>query len=40
VVPDAALAEVPAALRAPAIVAAPLPEIGDQRLEVCAQACG
>jgi uncharacterized protein (TIGR03032 family) len=38
VVPDAALADVPAALRAPAIAAAPLAEIGDERLEVCAQA--
>jgi uncharacterized protein (TIGR03032 family) len=40
VVPDAALADVPAALRAPAITAPPLAEIGDERLEVCAQACG
>ena len=40
VVPDAALAEVPAALRAPAIPAAPLAELGDKPHEVCAQACG
>jgi hypothetical protein len=40
VVPDAALADVPAALCAPAIPAAPLAEIGDKRLEVGAPACG
>jgi uncharacterized protein (TIGR03032 family) len=39
VVPDAALADVPASLRAPAIPAPPLAKIGDERLEVCAQAC-
>jgi hypothetical protein len=40
VVPDAALADVPAALRAPAIPTAPSAEIDDKRLEVGAQACG
>jgi uncharacterized protein (TIGR03032 family) len=40
VLPDAALADVPAALRAATISAPPLTEIGDERLEVCAQACG
>jgi uncharacterized protein (TIGR03032 family) len=40
VLPDAALADVPAAQRAPAIGGTPLAEIGVQRLEVCAQACG
>jgi uncharacterized protein (TIGR03032 family) len=40
VVPDAALAEVPAALRAPAITAPFLAEVGDERLEVSAQSCG
>jgi uncharacterized protein (TIGR03032 family) len=40
VVPDAALAEVPAALRAPAIPGPPLAEIGGKPLEACAQACG
>jgi uncharacterized protein (TIGR03032 family) len=40
VVPDAALVDVPATLRARAIPAVPLPEIGDRRLEVGAQACG
>jgi uncharacterized protein (TIGR03032 family) len=40
VVPDQALADVPAALRAPAIAAPALAEIGDERLEIRAQACG
>jgi uncharacterized protein (TIGR03032 family) len=39
VVPDQALADVPAALRAPAIAAPPLAEIGEERLEIGAQAC-
>jgi hypothetical protein len=40
VVPDQALADVPAALRAPAIAAPALAEIRDERLEIRAQACG
>jgi uncharacterized protein (TIGR03032 family) len=40
VVPDAALADVPAALRVPAIPTAPSAEICDKPNEVCAQACG
>jgi hypothetical protein len=40
VVPDAALADVPAALRALAIAPAALAQVGDERLEIRAQACG
>jgi hypothetical protein len=40
VVPDAAPADVPAALRAPAIAPPALAGIGDERLEIRAQACG
>jgi hypothetical protein len=40
VVPDAALVDVPAALRPPAIPVPPLPETHGKRFEVCAQACG
>jgi uncharacterized protein (TIGR03032 family) len=40
VLPDAALADVPAAQRASAIGVTPLAQIDEQRLDVCAQACG
>jgi uncharacterized protein (TIGR03032 family) len=40
VVPDAALGDVPAALRAPTIPASRLAEIGEEPFEVCAQAWG
>jgi hypothetical protein len=40
VVPDAALADVPAALRAPVVRATFSAELGNGRSEVCARACG
>jgi hypothetical protein len=40
VVPGAAPADVPASLRPPLVPAPPFAEIGDKRLEVCAQTCG
>jgi hypothetical protein len=40
VVPNAALADVPAALRAPAITAPTSADVGDEHLEVFARACG
>jgi hypothetical protein len=40
VVPDAALADVPATLRAPILAVSPSAEVGDNHSEVCARACG
>jgi hypothetical protein len=39
-VPDAALADVPATLRAPILAVSPSAEVGDNPSEVCAWACG
>jgi hypothetical protein len=38
-VPDAAPADVPAVLRAPAIASPTVAEMGGKRLELCEQAC-
>jgi hypothetical protein len=39
VVPDAALADAPAMLRAPILAVSPSAEVGDNRSEVHARAC-